>query len=110
MNIKDMIDEELNVQFVNKELAGMDAIKKQLDTVLQQNPLIAKAIAQPVSEIEKKINGLKFAIADYEKKKKGENQTGVGTQEKVVKTAAPATIPQKPNAPEITQATNTKPV
>lgn len=118
MNIKDIVNEELNVQFVSKEIAGLETIKKQLDTVIQQNPLIAKAIAQPIGEIEKKLNGLKFAITEYSKKQKDAEKTGVGTQEPVAAvkppTVKPPTVPTtaaKPAEPTTTTTpTNTKPV
>ena len=95
MNITDIIDEELNTKFVNKEIAGLESIKAQLADVSQKNPLVAQVIAKPVGEIEAKLNGLKFAIVDYEKKKKGEKQSGVGTQTPAptAKTAAPIAKP-----------------
>jgi len=88
MDFREILNEELNVQFVNKELAGLEASKKQLDAVVQQNPLIGKQIAAPIAEIDKKITSLKYAVAEYVNKEKMQKKAGVGSQ-----TQAQPTLP-----------------
>jgi hypothetical protein len=96
MDFKEILDEELNTQFVNKELMSLDTLKKQLDAKIAENPMVGKELGQTVMEIDKKITGLKYAIAEYSKRKQMEDKTGVGTQKTAVAvkpmTTAPAAV------------------
>ena len=98
MNFNDIIKEELNTKMVNQELAGLASIKKQIDNVITQNPILGKQLSGPVAEIDKKLNGLKFAVTEYEKKKSSD-KTGVGTQRAITKPAEPAPVTQASTAP-----------
>ena len=44
MNFNDVIKEELNSPFVSKELAGLTTIKKQLDVISNDNPLVSNVL------------------------------------------------------------------
>lgn len=83
MTIKDILDEEFNTEYFAKELTGLAATKKQLDGVIAANPLIAKSLAPTAAEIDKKINSMNLALADYNKRKKDENKTGIGTNKQI---------------------------
>ncbi len=83
MKTSDIIQEELNTQYVNKELASLDSIKKQLDAKIAANPMLSKELSGTVAEIDKKVKSLKYAIAEYSKNKAMESKTGVGTQAKI---------------------------
>jgi len=98
MTFNSIIEEELNTKMVNQELAGLASIKKQIDNVIAQNPILGKQLSGPVAEIDKKLNGLKFAVTEYEKKKTTE-KTGVGTQRAISKPVEPTPVTQASTAP-----------
>lgn len=93
MKLADILKEELNTQFVNKELSGLESVKKQLDAVVAANPLLSKSLTQPVQEIDKKITSLKYAVAEYSKRKQMETKQGVGTQTQTTATQTATTLP-----------------
>lgn len=80
MKLSDILDEELNVQYINKELSSLDSLKKQLDAKITANPMLAKELSQTAAEIDKKLNSLRYVMTDYQKKKAMEDKQGVGTQ------------------------------
>jgi len=107
MNFNDIIKEELNTKMVNQELAGLASIKKQIDNVIAQNPILGKQLSGPVAEIDKKLNGLKYAVTEYEKKKT-DSKTGVGTQRAIQKPAQPSPVTppstEQATTPDVKQA------
>lgn len=116
MNITDIINEELSatdIEFskqINGGLAKLSKSYAKIKDVVNKNQDLSGPLSTPVGEIEQVLNGLYASIKAFSMRKKGENQTGIGTQEKIVKPVTPPTIPQKAATPAVTTATNVKPV
>ena len=95
MKAIDVIKEELNVQFVNKEINDLEKATQQITQVANENPALGKEINNSIALINKKLNGLKYAVADYTKKEKMSKQSGVGTQTQVQAQKQPVQQQQK---------------
>ena len=105
MIFDEIIKEELNTKMVNQDLAGLASIKKQIDGVIAQNPILGKQLSGPVAEIDKKLNGLKYAVTEYQKNQSA-SKTGIGT-EKTAAPVKPAPVKTAPVTPPSTTPAST---
>jgi len=113
MDIKEIVNEELDLKELNKKLAAINASNKKLTDVMNQNSAVAPTLSKEIGNINLTLASLQQDINKYSKEKVEAQKSGVGTQVAVAKPAVPASTIKQPTLPTTEAkpaASNTKPV